>query len=164
MNKNVYTLVEISLLAAFIVITGSFKIPTGIPGSEFQLSAPIAIAICAVFGFKKYLIAGIMSSCILFMLGIHTLFNIEIAMVYRIVGGGIVAIFGTRLPVLIVAGPLGTLAARTVLALTLQIPALSLIIPAIPGMIFTALTSYPLMKIIRRVYERTGMKKYEKVV
>lgn len=164
MNKKVYPLVEISLLAAFITITGSFKIPTGIPGGEFQLSAPIAIAICAVFGFKRYFIAGVLSSCILFMLGLHTLFNLEIAMVYRIVGGGIVAIFGNRLPVLVVAGPLGTLAARIVLALTLQVPALPLIIPAIPGMVFTAIASFPLMKIIKSIYERTGMKQYEKMV
>ena len=164
MNKKVYTLVEVSLLAAFIVISGSFKIPTGIPGSEFQLSAPVAVAICAVFGFRKYIIAGVLSSCILFMLGVHTLFNIEIAMVFRIVAGGIIAIFGTRLPIIIVAGPIGTLAARIVLALTLQIPALTLIIPAIPGMIFTAIMSYPLMKIFQNVYQQTGRRRYERLV
>ena len=163
-NKKVYTLVEVSLLAAFIVISGSFKIPTGIPGSEFQLSAPVAIAICAVFGFRKYLIAGVLSSCLLFMLGVHTLFNIEIAMVYRIVAGGIIAIFGTRLPVVFVAGPIGTVVARIVLALTLQIPALPLIIPAIPGMVFTALTSYPLMKVLQHVRQQTGGKQYGKLV
>jgi uncharacterized membrane protein len=163
-NKKVYTLAEISLLAAFIVISGSFKIPTGIPGSEFQLSAPVAIAICAVFGFKKYLMAGMLSSCILFMLGLHTLFNIEIAMVYRIVSGGIIAIFGARLPALVFAGPIGTLAARKTLALTLQIPALPLIIPAIPGMVFTALTSYPLMKVIQNVYQQTRRKQHERLV
>lgn len=164
MHKKVYLLVEISLLAAFITITGSFKIPTGIPGSEFQLSAPIAIAICAVFGFKRYIIAGILSSFILFMLGFHTLFNIEIAMVFRVIGGGVVAIFGNRLPVLIIAGPLGTLAARIVLAWTLQVPALPLIIPAIPGMIFTAIASYPLMKMMQSIYQRKGSNHYEKVV
>lgn len=164
MNKKVYTIVEISLLASFIIISGSFKIPTGIPGSEFQMSAPIAIAICAVFGFKRYIIAGIIASSILFMLGIHTLLNVEIAMVFRIVGGGIVAIFGTRLPVLIVAGPIGTLAARFVLALTLQIPALPLIIAAIPGMIFTAIMSYPIMRVMQKVYQRKGMKQHEKMV
>ena len=155
---------EVSLLAAFIVISGSFKIPTGIPGSEFQLSAPVAVAICAVFGFRKYIIAGVLSSCILFMLGVHTLFNIEIAMVFRIVAGGIIAIFGTRLPIIIVAGPIGTLAARIVLALTLQIPALTLIIPAIPGMIFNAIMSYPLMKIFQNVYQQTGRRRYERLV
>ena len=39
-------------------MSGSFKIPGLVPGTEFQLSAPIAVAICGVFGFKKYIIAG----------------------------------------------------------------------------------------------------------
>ena len=46
---------EIALLAAFIAVSGAFKLPSFIPGSEFQLSAPIAVAICGVFGIKKYL-------------------------------------------------------------------------------------------------------------
>ena len=51
---------EIALLAAFIAVSGAFKLPSFIPGSEFQLSAPIAVAICGVFGIKKYLLAGIL--------------------------------------------------------------------------------------------------------
>lgn len=164
LNRKTYTLVEISLLAAFIVVSGTFRIPSGIPGSEFQLSAPIAIAICAIFGFKRYMIAGVIASCILFMLGIHTLFNVEIAMVFRLVGGGIVALFGTRLPIIMIAGPIGTLTARIVLALTLQVPALPLILLAIPGMIFTALLSYPIMKIFNKIKQRTGMIYNEKLV
>ena len=53
---------EIALLAAFIAVSGAFKLPSFIPGSEFQLSAPIAVAICGVFGIKKYLLAGILAS------------------------------------------------------------------------------------------------------
>lgn len=53
---------EIALLAAFIAVSGTFKLPSFIPGSEFQLSAPIAVAICGVFGIKKYLLAGILAS------------------------------------------------------------------------------------------------------
>lgn len=44
---------EIALLAAFIAVSGAFKLPSFIPGSEFQLSAPIAVAICGVFGIKN---------------------------------------------------------------------------------------------------------------
>ena len=44
---------EIALLAAFIAVSGAFKLPSFIPGSEFQLSAPIAVAICGVFGTEK---------------------------------------------------------------------------------------------------------------
>lgn len=40
MSKRLYTLVEISLLATLISISGAIKIPTFILGSEFQMSAP----------------------------------------------------------------------------------------------------------------------------
>ncbi len=53
---------EIALLAAFIAVSGAFKLPSFIPGSEFQLSAPLAVAICGVFGTKKYLLAGLLAS------------------------------------------------------------------------------------------------------
>ena len=45
-----------------ITVLGAIKIPNVIPGIEFQLSAPLAVAICAVFGFKKYIIGGCLSS------------------------------------------------------------------------------------------------------
>jgi len=45
---STYDLAQISLLACLIIVTGMLKLPTGIPGSEFQLSAPIAVAIAAV--------------------------------------------------------------------------------------------------------------------
>ena len=38
-----------------ITVLGAIKIPNIIPGIEFQLSAPLAVAICAVFGFKNIL-------------------------------------------------------------------------------------------------------------
>ncbi|AZV42601.1 BioX [Peribacillus asahii] len=149
-----YDLALIALLASFIAITGAIKIPIGIPGSEFQLSAPIAVAIAAVFGFKRYLLAGILASLILFLLGIHNLLNIEIAMTFRIVAGGIVALFGTSLPVLILAGPIGTVVARFVLAFTLGIPSGPLLLAAIPGMIFTALTVWPLKEVFKKISEK----------
>ncbi|MFB5283980.1 hypothetical protein [Peribacillus sp. Hz7] len=149
-----YDLALIALLASFIAITGAIKIPIGIPGSEFQLSAPIAVAIAAVFGFKRYLLAGILASLILFLLGIHNLLNIEIAMTFRIVAGGIVALFGTSLPVLMLAGPIGTAVARFVLAFTLGVPSGPLLLAAIPGMIFTALTVWPLKEVFKKISEK----------
>lgn len=143
----------IALLAALIAVTGSFKIPLGIPGAEFQLSAPIAVAIAAVFGFRRYIIAGILASSIMFLLGLHTLFNVEISMVFRLVAGGIVAWFGTSLPVLALAGPIGSTAARWVLGMTLGVPVWPLWLAALPGMVFTAITVWPLMKILRRAKE-----------
>lgn len=52
-RDNVIALCETALLAVLIAISGSFKIPGFVPGTEFQLSAPIAVAICGVFGFKN---------------------------------------------------------------------------------------------------------------
>ena len=66
---------EIALLAAFIAVSGAFKLPSFIPGSEFQLSAPIAVAICGVFGIKKYLLAGILASAGGLLLGTQTICN-----------------------------------------------------------------------------------------
>ncbi|WP_416828089.1 hypothetical protein [Ectobacillus polymachus] len=158
-----YTLVEYSLLAALISITGFIKIPIGLPGAEFQLSAPIAVAIAAVFGFKRYFIAGLISSAILFAMGLHTVFNIEVALVFRLVAGGLVALLRPSIPVLLVAGPIGTMAARLVLSLTLGVPYITLLIPTIPGMIFTAITVIPLVKVLKRVQEMQGIS-YEKSI
>ncbi|MEW9501773.1 hypothetical protein [Jeotgalibacillus marinus] len=152
MNVKLIELTRISLLAAFISVTGMMKIPSFMPGAEFQLSAPIAIAIVSVFGFWRYLLAGFLSSSVLFFLGIHTILNIEISMVYRIVAGGIVAIFGPSAPVLLAAGPMGSIAARSALAATFNIEVWPLLLGAIPGMIFTMLTVIPLTKMLQRTY------------
>ncbi|BAQ11815.1 hypothetical protein OXB_3346 [Bacillus sp. OxB-1] len=157
-----YEMAEISVLACLIIIAGSFKIPTGIPGSEFQLSAPLAVAIAAVFGFKRYLIAGILSSLILFLLGIHTIINIEISMIFRLTVGLILVFFGTSLPVLLIAGPIGTTMARLGLALTLGVPFWTLYIPTIPGMLITAACAWPLTKLLRSTYQKVGSRQYEK--
>jgi uncharacterized membrane protein len=150
-----YDLAQISLLASFIAITGSIKIPTGIAGAEFQLSAPMAVAIAAVFGFKRYIAAGIISSLILFLLGMHNLLNIEIAMVFRLVAGGLVALFGTSLPVLMLAGPAGSAAARLALSFSLGIPAAPLILAALPGMLVTAVTVWPLKQLFEKIRKKT---------
>ena len=59
MRFSISDMCQTALLAAFIAVSGSFKIPSLIPGSEFQLSAPVAVAACGIFGIKKYLTAGI---------------------------------------------------------------------------------------------------------
>ena len=86
-RDNVIALCETALLAVLIAISGSFKIPGFVPGTEFQLSAPIAVAICGVFGFKKYISAGIIASIICLALGTQTILNVCIAMTFRIVIG-----------------------------------------------------------------------------
>lgn len=52
MHFSVSDMCQTALLAAFIAVSGSFKIPSLIPGSEFQLSAPVAVA-PAVFSALK---------------------------------------------------------------------------------------------------------------
>ena len=39
---------ETALLAVLIAVSGTFRIPGIVPGTEFQLSAPIAVAICGL--------------------------------------------------------------------------------------------------------------------
>ena len=53
MNQNIRYITEIAILTAMITVLGAIKIPNVIPGIEFQLSAPLAVAICAVFGFNR---------------------------------------------------------------------------------------------------------------
>lgn len=114
-NVKTVEMSKICMLTSLIVITGMIKIPSPIPGAEFQLSAPIAVAIAVVFGFWRYIIAGILASFIMFLTGLNTIINIEIAMIFRIVAGGIAAFFGNRILLLIFADSLWLAAARLAL-------------------------------------------------
>ena len=108
---------EIALLAAFIAVSGAFKLPSFIPGSEFQLSAPIAVAICGVFGIKKYLLAGILASAGGLLLGTQTIFNVLIAMLFRIVVALLYAVLGKTKIFYMLSGPVASSAARLALSL-----------------------------------------------
>lgn len=127
-----------AMLTAILVILGMIKLPSLFPGAEFQLSAPYAVCLAAAVGFKRYLGIGICSSFIQLALGTHTIWNVLIAMVFRVVAGMIVTIWKDKKIALVLAGPLGTGCARVVLAAILHTPAFPLLIAAIPGMIFTA--------------------------
>lgn len=127
------------ILAAIILLTGIIKIPSVLPGGEFQLSAPVAILICALFGFKSYITAGILASILGLMLGVVNTFNIIIAMVFRLVAGLVIVLGGSKLSALVFAGPLGTIAARLVLAYITQVDWQPLLLAAFPGMLYTAI-------------------------
>lgn len=148
---------EVGLLAALIAITGSFKLPGLMPGTEFQLSAPLAVAICAVFGFSRYIAAGVIASVISLALGTQTLVNVFVAMIFRLVAGGTVALAGPSLPAVVVAGPLGSSAARLALSVLVGKAAVGLLLAALPGMLYTALTAWPLTLLLRRVRAAAGM-------
>ena len=130
-----------ALLGVLILISGSFKIPSPIAGGEFQLSAPIAVLICACFGFKRYIIAGVLASLLGMMLGMHNIINVLVQMVFRIVAGGTMALLGTNLLTVAISGPLGTFAARLVLWQVTGVSWLVLTASAVPGMIFTAIAA-----------------------
>ena len=134
---------EIALLAAFIAVSGAFKLPSFIPGSEFQLSAPIAVAICGVFGTQ-------------------TIFNVLIAMLFRIVVALLYAVLGKTKIFYLLSGPVASSAARLALSLFIGKAVYPLLAAALPGMIFTALTSGLFASVLektltltKRVYERS---------
>lgn len=147
---------QIALLAAVISLTGMLKIPLGFPGTEFQLSAPIAVVIMSIFGFKKYFTAGVISSTVLFLLGMHTIIHVAIAMIFRLVVGAIIAAFGRNAITISVAGPLATLTARLVLSLVLQVSYIPLVLGSVPGMLITLAISYPMYKTVRKLVEGRG--------
>ena len=142
---------EIALLTALIAATGAFKLPGLFPGAEFQLSAPLAVAICSVFGFKKYIIAGILASSIGMMLGTQNFFHVLIAMQFRLVAGAVLALGHNRTWALLVAGPIGTTIARLTLAGFFGQAAFAIVAAAVPGMIFTAAAAPLLVRTLRRV-------------
>ena len=102
---------ETAMLAVLIAVSGVFRIPGLVPGTEFQLSAPIAVAICGVFGFKKYLIAGILASLLSMTMGTATILNVAVAMTFRVVGLVWLALGDSRV-FYVISGPVGSAAAR----------------------------------------------------
>jgi hypothetical protein len=154
MNRSRW-ITETALLTALITVTGAIKLPGILPGTEFQLSAPLAVAICAVFGFTKYIIAGILSSVIGLMIGTQNVLNVLVAMVFRLTAGGILAVCGSSWPVIIAAGPIGSSAARMALGGILGKAAVPLLLAAVPGMVYTALAAWPLTQLLKRVKSQT---------
>lgn len=146
---------EIGLLAALITVTGAVKLPGLIPGTEFQLSAPLAVAICAVFGFVKYITAGILSSVIGLVLGTQNFLNVFIAMVFRVVVGLVLSVLGTSWPVIAIAGPVGSAVARLAMGGLLGKAVIPLLAAAVPGMVYTAVAAWPLTLMLKKVKTQT---------
>lgn len=149
-SPKIRTLTETALLGVLIFVSGLFRLSSPLPGSEFQLSAPLAAAICGVFGFRIYLAAGILASALTLLTGGGTVFHILIAMVYRLTVGAAFGILGPSAWFFFLAGPAGTLAARAVLSLVTG-GFIALAMAAVPGMIFTAIASRPMARFLQRV-------------
>lgn len=150
-------LAEVAILAAMITILGAIKIPSLLPGLEFQLSAPLAVAICAAFGFKKYIIAGILSSSIGLILGTHNLLNVAIAMQFRLIVGLILALGGRRLLFIMISGPIASFIARITLSMLIGKAALALVLAALPGMIFTMIGAPFMTKLLMKIQILRGV-------
>lgn len=144
-------LAETGLLAAFLFVTGAVKLPGLLPGTEFQLSAPLAVAVCAVFGFRRYIIAGLIASSLGLMLGTQNFLHVFIAMIFRLTVGGVLATAGTSWLAVAVAGPIGSAVARLALAAVIGQVAAGLVLAAVPGMLCTALTAWPLTVLLKKV-------------
>jgi len=158
---NYFTVREITtlaLLTTFITISGALKLPGFFPGTEFQLSAPIAVAICGIFGIKKYLIAGILSSILGLILGTQIIFSVLIAMIFRVVVAFVFYFTGDNKLFYIVSGPLGTLIARLCMSVVVGKAAIVLVMAALPGMIYTALSAGFVAVILKRIALATNLK------
>lgn len=162
MNNKTKEITLVSLLSVIIAISGTFKIPGIIPGTEFQMSAPIAIGICAAFGFKKYITAGIIASFLNLIMGTHTILNVIVAMVFRLVAGGLLNYLGTGIVIVSIAGPIGTFVGRIVMTSIVGTPLKVLLVAALPGMFYTLLSSYFMYKVIEKIIKNTPYKGFIK--
>ena len=153
MRYKTSTLCEIAILVAMISILGSIKIPNIIPGIEFQLSAPLAVAICSVFGFKKYIISGILSSVICLALGTQNILNVAIAMQFRLIVGLLLYLAQNHLYMIIIASLIARFSLFFFLG-NLGALTFSMILFTIPGLIFTAIASPILVNILKKIIHK----------
>lgn len=135
---------QISCIAAILSILAIIKIPSILPGLDFQLSAPVSLLILAIFGIKKYFVGGLLSSFILFILGIFNPINLIISFSFRLVAILIVYFFKVNIFSLVVAAILGSTLSRIMLAQILNLPILLVIVNAVPGIISTIIILIPL--------------------
>ena len=139
------------VMAALLFLMGLFKIPAFLPGTEFQISAPYAVAIAKNRGFAKYLLIGIAASIVGFCLGLQNIYHVITAMIYRVVVGAIIAVFPDSRVAAVVSGPCGSFVSRVVLGLILHTSIGTLLLFAAPGMMFTAITAPIITKLMEKL-------------
>ena len=145
------TLALDGMFTALLILLGMIKLPSILPGAEFQLSAPYAVCLVAGVGFWRYLGIGVCASLVQLMMGTHTLWNVLVAMVFRVAAGLIVSLLPGKKWAMVLAGPVGTGCARVVLAGVLGVPVLPLLAAAVPGMVFTGVCVALLEPVLRRI-------------
>lgn len=134
-------LCQIGLLAVLITVSAMFKLPSLLHGMEFQISAPVAVAICGVFGIKTYILAGLVSSAVGLLLGTQNILNVGISMLFRVAVAVVFFFSGPNRFFYLFAGPIGTFFARIALSAVVGKAAWGLVAAAVPGMVFTLLTA-----------------------
>lgn len=147
-------LIKISFLSVILTVFSFIKLPGIIPGTEFQVSAPVAVAICSVFGFQTYITCGIISSIVTFFLGTHTLLNIINSFIFRLVVGLILCLFKKNIFSISISGPIGSLVSRIILSVITKASFVPLLMSALPGMIYTFFTAYPITKVFEKIFSK----------
>ena len=137
---------QISVIAAILTILAVLKIPSIIPGLDFQLSAPAALLILAFFGIKKYFLGGLLSSLLLLVFGV---FN-PISIIFRVIAIAVVYLLKINVLSLVLASVLGSLVSRLLLSIILNLPVWVVLLNAIPGVIFTLIVAIPLYLTLRK--------------
>lgn len=155
---NSKKIVKISLLSVILTVFSFIKLPGIIPGTEFQLSAPVAVSICSIFGFKIYILAGIVSSITTLFLGTHTIINVINSLIFRVVVGLILYFFGRNIVSISISGPIGSIVSRLFLSIVTRANFLQLLMSAAPGIIYTFFTAYPITKMFEKLIKKEGMK------
>lgn len=118
---------QISVIAAILTILAVLKIPSIIPGLDFQLSAPVALLILAFFGIKKYFLGGLLSSVLLLIFGVFNPINVIISIIFRVIAIAVVYLLKINVLSLILASVLGSLISRLLLSIILNLPVGSVI-------------------------------------
>lgn len=144
----------VALLATIIVVLVSLKVPSTLLGTEFQLSAPIAVSIFTVYGFISSLAS--FASSISLILGTQTIFNIIIALLFHLTVCLVLVFGGTFFVPVVFAGPLGSFVARPSLVLIMQQAVWAVTLSTVSAMIYTTLAACLIAKALRRIAEGEG--------
>ena len=129
----------IPILGTIIFLTSLIKIPSIFPGAEFQMSAPISVLIATTFGPKIYILAGLIGSFLSFFSGISNIYGIIVALVFRLGILIFILLVKNKNISLLFSSSFGTSLSRIVLSKLVGLPLISLLIPALPGMVISGI-------------------------
>ena len=103
-----------------LTILAVLKIPSIIPGLDFQLFAPAALLILA-FGIKSTF-RWALSSVLLLIFGVFNPINVIISIIFRVIAIAVVYLLKINVLSLVLASILGSLVSRLLLSIILNLP------------------------------------------